>query len=199
MTSRARWSRIFVLALSAAALAPAVRGAEGGPQAAGDGEAGAVRRAFVAGLRGFHDFNRTNVIAAAEAVPEESYVFRATPEVRSFGQLVGHVADTLYFACAGMRGEPNPNEKDHRPGVVAEDSIERNRTTRAELVAAVKAAFAYCDEAFALAEAAPVVAGEEGQGAFHASLAVYHTGLHYGNMVTSMRLLGIVPPSSAGP
>jgi hypothetical protein len=157
---------------------------------------------LVESLLFFHEFNRKNVIAAAEAMPESAWAFQPTSDVRTYGQLVAHIADTLYFACSGMRGEPNPIEKDHRPGVVGEDSIERNRTTKAEVVRAVKESFAYCEPAFA--EAAKPAPADAAGGAdrktwsFRAMLAVYHTGGHYGNMVTYLRLKGLVPPSSSG-
>lgn len=164
----------------------------GNPIAAPPGEE--VSQEFIDSLRQFHDSNKRKVIEVASGVDEELYAYRPTPEVRSFGQLIGHIADTLYFACAKMRGEPNPNEKDHRPGVVAEDSIEHNRTTKSELLAAATGAFEYCDEAFTRLAAGTTDTGPPEDAAFGAALAVYHTGLHYGNVVTYMRLNDLVPP-----
>ncbi len=71
-------------------------------------------------------------------MPEEKYSFKPTPEVRSFGQLVGHVADANYMFCSQASGEPNP----------IKDSIEKTKTSKADLVAAVKDAAAYCNKAF---------------------------------------------------
>src|SRR4051794_31458634 len=45
------------------------------------------------------------VIAAAEKMSEDNYSFRPTPEVRSFGQLVGHLADSQYYFCSLAAGE----------------------------------------------------------------------------------------------
>jgi uncharacterized damage-inducible protein DinB len=42
------------------------------------------------------------VIAAAEKMPEGSYSFKPTPDVRSFGQLIGHLADSQYFFCSSV-------------------------------------------------------------------------------------------------
>ena len=53
------------------------------------------------------------VIAAAEKMPEESYSFKPTPDVRSFGQLVGHLADSQYFFCSSAAGEAGSRR--HRP------------------------------------------------------------------------------------
>src|SRR5436309_2582939 len=71
------------------------------------------------------------VVAAAEKMPEESYSFKPTPDVRSFGQLVGHLADSQYFFCSSVAGETKP------PG-----GFEKSKTSKAELVAALKEAVA---------------------------------------------------------
>ena len=78
------------------------------------------------------------VIAAAEKMPEENYSFKPTPDVRSFGQLVGHVADSQYFFCSTAVGETKP---------VSE--IEKSKTKKADLVAAPKDAVAYCSKTYA--------------------------------------------------
>ena len=78
------------------------------------------------------------VIAAAEKMPEESYSFKPTPDVRSFGQLVGHLADSQYFFCALAAGETKPA-----------GGVEKSKTSKAELVAALKEAVAYCSKTYA--------------------------------------------------
>jgi uncharacterized damage-inducible protein DinB len=131
-----------------------------------------------------------SVIRAAEKVPEDNYAFKPTPEVRSFGQLVGHVADANYAFCAQAQGEANPAK-----------NIEKTKTSKADLVAALKDAVAYCGKAF---DAMTDASGSEMVkfGNFRLakltlmSLNTAHTDEHYGNMVTYMRLKGIVPPTS---
>jgi len=133
------------------------------------------------------------VVVAAENVPEENYSFKPTPEVRSFGQLVGHVADASYNFCSQAIGEANP----------AKD-IEKTKTSKADLVAALKDGVAYCNKAFGSMTDAK---GSEMVKIFNFSMArltlfslnAAHTDEHYGNMVTYMRLKGIVPPSSENP
>ena len=78
------------------------------------------------------------VIAAAEKMPEESYSFKPTPEVRSFGQLVGHLADANYFFCSTAAGETKPDS-----------DAEKSKTTKADLVTALKDAVAYCNKTYA--------------------------------------------------
>jgi len=44
------------------------------------------------------------LIRAAEKMPEEDYSFKPTPEVKSFGQMLGHIADSQYFFAAAILG-----------------------------------------------------------------------------------------------
>src|SRR6266566_453785 len=74
---------------------------------------------------------------AAEKMPEEEYAFKPDPAVRSFGQILGHIADANYLFCSPLLGEKNPS-----PG------IEKNKTTKAELTSALRDAFAYCNRAY---------------------------------------------------
>src|SRR5215510_9100386 len=87
--------------------------------------------------KGLYSFVSNAVIGAAQKMPEENYSFKPTPEVRSFGQLVGHVADANYMFCALASGEPNPGK-----------DIEKTKTSKADLVAALKDAVASCNTAF---------------------------------------------------
>ncbi len=68
---------------------------------------------ITASEKGFYTLVSGEVIAAAEKMPEQNYSFKPTPDVRSFGQLVGHVADAQYGFCSMATGEPNPDEN-HR-------------------------------------------------------------------------------------
>lgn len=132
----------------------------------------------------------TILLRSAEQMPEEHYSFRPTAEVRSFGQIVGHLADSQYFFCAPVRGEANPRL-----------NIEKTRTSKAELLAALREAFAYCGKAYAeLTEAdgkqmVTVMGGPTPRMGALATNAV-HSALHYGNLTTYMRMKGQVPPSS---
>ena len=140
--------------------------------------------------KGFYSFVSGAVVGAAQKMPEENYSFKPTPEVRTFGQLVGHVADASYMFCSQATGEANP----------AKD-IEKTKTSKADLVAAIKDSVAYCNKAF---DSMNDTKGSEMIKMFGFSLAkltvfsinTAHADEHYGNMVTYMRLKGIVPPTS---
>lgn len=145
---------------------------------------------------------RDNMIAAARLVSEPHYEFRPTEDVRTFGALVAHVADSQYFFCSVGFDEPNPNEPNHRPNVVAPESLEASLSSRAEIVAALEASLAYCDPLYegAADDALHtlVTHGMPGQPrARPLVLGLYHMARHYGNMVVYMRSLGYVPPSSS--
>jgi len=136
-------------------------------------------------------WNRVMDIAvrAAEKMPEENYSFKPSPDVRSFGQLVGHAADANFMFAAMAAGEkPTPRD------------VEKTKTSKADLVAALKESFAACDKVFAGKDAdyaAPMTLfGRDTNRWAVVGLIVGHNWEHYGNMVTYMRIKGIVPPSS---
>lgn len=144
----------------------------------------------MAGLRDQWKTAAANLTAAAEELTEAEYTFRPVPAVRSFGELIGHVAGTQNMICALVLGE--------KPA--AEDAVEKAAKTKASLVAALKASNDYCAKAYAITGAAmsEVVPLFGGQYTKVAALALntVHDGEHYGNVVTYMRLQGKVPPSS---
>src|ERR1700678_675927 len=140
--------------------------------------------------KGFYQVVSGEVIAAAQKMPEENYSFKPTPEVRSFGQLVGHVADAQYGFCSTAAGEPEPMK-----------DIEKTKTSKADLLIAVKDAIAYCNKVYAGmtdAQGSQMVKVMNYDLARLTVLSVNtaHTDEHYGNMVTYLGLKGIVPPSS---
>src|SRR5271154_2038505 len=145
---------------------------------------------ITASEKGFYSFVTGAVAGAAQKLPEENYSFKPTPEVRSFGQLVGHVADASYSFCSQAIGEANPVK-----------DIEKTKASKADLVAALKDGVAYCNKAF---DSMTDAKGSEMVRLFNlniAKLTVFsintaHTDEHYGNMVTYLRLKGIVPPTS---
>src|SRR5512144_1283390 len=118
-------SLVALVALPAAAQTPAAPAAPAPAPAA---------NSALTGLK--FPWNRVKDIAvrAAEKLPEEDYSFKPSPDVRSFGQLVGHVADANFFFAAMAFGEkPAPRD------------IEKTKTSKADLVAALKESFATAD------------------------------------------------------
>jgi len=133
---------------------------------------------------------KTTLIASAEKMPEENYNFKPTDSVRSYGQIVGHLADAQYTFCSVALGENNPGLK-----------IEETKTTKADLVAALKDAVSYCDKAYDGMTDASGAQMVKLLGMDMPKLGVLnfnnmHAMEHYGNLVTYMRLKNIVPPTS---
>ncbi|MEZ5355487.1 MAG: DinB family protein [Bryobacteraceae bacterium] len=131
------------------------------------------------------------IVKSAEKMPEENFSFKPTPEVRSFGAILGHIADAQYSFCSAVTGQANPKLQ-----------IEKTKTSKADLTQALKDAFAFCDKAYSIAdsEASGVVKffGGERTKLNVLSFNTSHNFEHYGNLVTYMRMKGLVPPSSEG-
>lgn len=137
-----------------------------------------------------YGYVKAALLRTAEKVPEESYGFKPTDAVRSLGQIVGHVADAQYMFCSVALGEKNPGLK-----------IEQTKTSKADLVAALKDAFAYCDKAYdGMTDAAGTqtvkLMGMDAPKLGVLGANAMHSMEHYGNLVTYMRLKNIVPPTS---
>jgi uncharacterized damage-inducible protein DinB len=139
--------------------------------------------------RGVRDF----FIRAAEKMPDSAYGFRPSPDVRTFAQQVAHVADDQYNLCAPARGETRK---------AAYMAIENTLSRKADLVAALKQAFAYCDAAYdALTDASGAELMSSGKRKTRFEFLnwnLWHTWEHYGNIVVYLRMNGLVPPSSEG-
>jgi uncharacterized damage-inducible protein DinB len=130
------------------------------------------------------------VLRSAEKMPEENYGFKPVDSIRSYGQVLGHIADAQYTFCSVALGEKNPAPK-----------IEQTKTSKADLTAALKEAFAYCDKAYDGMTDATAAQPVKMFGTDAPKLGVLivnstHTTEHYGNLVTYMRLKNIVPPTS---
>ncbi len=140
-----------------------------------------------------HDMAKGVLLKTAEKVPENLYEWRPTPDVRTFAQLIGHVADASNFFCSSASGE--------KPSAV---SAEKTMTTKAQLSKALADSFAFCDKAIAGMddakgmEAIKFFAGGMTTRGMLLAFNTTHNYEHYGNLVTYMRLNKIVPPSSEG-
>lgn len=145
--------------------------------------------ASLAGIKTLNDLVSKFIVTAAEQMTEANYAYKPTAEVRSFGEVLGHIANSGYAFCAGATGEKPPTMPNAE-----------KLATKAEIVSALKVTFAYCDKAYMM-EAARLGEKLDFFGQSHTRLSVLafnmgHNFEHYGNIVTYMRLKGMVPPSS---
>ena len=133
---------------------------------------------------------KKNLSASAAKVSEADYAFKPTPQVRSFGQLIGHLANDHYLICSGAKGEKNPSTTDYE-----------KVTSKAELVAALDKSIAYCDAVYSSMTDATAAQPVELFGSKMIRLGALqinltHSSEHYGNLVTYLRMKGIDQPSS---
>ena len=145
-------------------------------------------------FKNFSNSTKQYVIGAAEKMPAEHFSYKPTSDVRSYAEIFGHIMDTNYWACAALRGETNPNK----------DDLEKTLKTKDDIVKAVKASFEYCDGAMkTLSEATLKETFKSGARDVPKTspllLLIAHSQEHYGNLVTYLRLKGLVPPSSEPP
>jgi uncharacterized damage-inducible protein DinB len=146
--------------------------------------AGAVKT-----MQGNFNYVSDFIVKSAEEMPEADYAFKPTPEVRSFGQIIGHLADANYGICSTVLGEASPSH-----------GVEKNKTSKADLVAALKGSYEYCNRAFAMPDNETgkkiKIFGQEQTRLSGLLLDLTHNWEHYGNIVTYLRIKGQVPPSS---
>jgi len=133
------------------------------------------------------------ILRSAQKMPEENYGFKPTDAVRSYGQIIGHLADAQYLFCSLALGEKAP----------APD-IEHTKTSKADLIAALNAGFAYCDKAYdSMTDTSAVqtikLFGNDAPRLSALTVNNMHNMEHYGNLVTYMRMKNIIPPSSEAP
>lgn len=171
-----RWPIAFLLAASGA-------WAQTGPGAA-------PVNPLVASSKVFYMNAKQDILRSADKMPESKYAFRPTDSVRSYGQILAHVADGQYEFCGAAAGHHD------RKGV------EESAKTKTDIVAALKTAFAYCDAIYdhmtdaQAQEMIPAFGGAQITRLSMLDFNVAHTMEHYGNLVTYMRIEGLVPPSS---
>ena len=116
------------------------------------------------------------IAKSAALVPADKYSYRPVQTVRTFGELVAHVADSYHYYCGRAAGKD----------VQWTDTSEKGKTDKATVLQKLKEATDVCHAAInSGANPAPIGA------------ALGHTSLHYGNVITYLRMLGLVPPSSS--
>jgi hypothetical protein len=133
---------------------------------------------------------KNNLIKMAEKMPDENYSFKASQDIRTFGALVGHIADAQMGTCSAVNGQPKQGGAS-------------SKTSKADLVNALKASFEECDTAYASltdATATQMIKTRRGERSKLGTLVgnTIHDNEEYGYMSVYLRLKGVVPPSSEG-
>jgi uncharacterized damage-inducible protein DinB len=175
-------------------VAVVLAGASACAQAPATAPATSTQAAIVKSLQASWNTAKGYITQSAEVMPEEHYGFRPVDTVRTFGEILAHLAGANHNFCAAAKGTSSK---------VAEDQFEKGAKTRGEIVKALADSIAYCDSVFDGLTDAQLTDSIEmpfGMGKDARSAAILgnigHLNEHYGNLVTYMRMKGIVPPSS---
>jgi uncharacterized damage-inducible protein DinB len=133
----------------------------------------------------FRSNMQDKILKSADAMPESKYSYRPTKEVRSFAEILTHVGDISYILCSNAKGEATP-------GMTAA------KGSKAEIKAYLKGAFEYCDGVYsgfpdARLNASADFFGFKTNKMFILTQVGNHDALHYGNLVTYMRINGLEP------
>ncbi|HUA22394.1 MAG TPA: DinB family protein [Bryobacteraceae bacterium] len=144
---------------------------------------------FSADTKNTYEGTKKTVLAAADEMAEADYSFKASPPERTYGAIVGHIADVQLALCGMAKGEQKMGD------------AEKTKTSKADLVAALKASFDYCDGVYNSmtdAEGAQTVKmfGRDRAKLGVLNFNIIHDTEMYGQMVVYLRLKGLVPPSS---
>jgi uncharacterized damage-inducible protein DinB len=159
--------------------------------AQGPGAAAAAPDPLSRAIKGMWDGVKRNIAESADKMPDANFAFKPTPEVRSFGELLGHVANSNFNYCSRAKGEANPNQG---------NDFEK-KTAKADLVKAIADSNAYCDSVYGsmndMKAIEMIKVGQNEMPRVSPLVSnISHDNEHYGNIVTYMRLKGLVPPST---
>jgi uncharacterized damage-inducible protein DinB len=133
----------------------------------------------------FRSNMQDKIMKSADAMPETKYSFRPTKDVRSFAEIVSHIADISYILCSSVKGEAPP-------------AMTAAKTSKAEIVAYLKGSFDYCDGVYSgfadahLNDPADFW-GHKTNKMFILTQVGNHDALHYGNLATYLRLNDLEP------
>ena len=153
---------------------------------------GPGQEATLASVKVTYDVVKSYITKSADMVPQDKYSYQPTKEVRTMGQLFGHIANSATMICSTASGMKAPAGGDAE-----------KLTAKADLQKALADAFAFCDHTFTMVTAANANEPVDLFGMKHTRAGAFafnnaHLFEHYGNLVTYLRLNGMVPPSSGG-
>jgi uncharacterized damage-inducible protein DinB len=133
----------------------------------------------------FRSNMQDKIMKSADEMPESKYSYRPTKDVRSFGEILNHLADISYTLCSNVKGEANPISA-------------TAKVSKAEVKAYLKGSFDYCDGVYSgftdahLNDPADFF-GVKTNKMFILTQLGNHDALHYGNLVTYLRINGLMP------
>jgi uncharacterized damage-inducible protein DinB len=145
-------------------------------------------------LQGQYATLKRNITGSVDKMPAEHFSFKPVSEVMSYAEMLTHIVETQYGYCSTVKGATSPGA-----------SLNFKVTDKVAVGQLVKDSFAYCDDAFAaVTNENALEMLTRGSAPNQRQLArvnqltqlIVHGNEHYGNLVTYMRMKGVVPPSS---
>lgn len=126
------------------------------------------------------DYVHKKVLVMAQDFPESKYGYRLKPEMRSFGEVIVHIASGLVYAGKAGRGE----------NVKWDELDPKDYSTKAQCVALMQKWMGEAEQAL-----------QQNPEGVHRSLEPFldvlqHSSEHYGLLVAYYRANGLVPPES---
>ena len=133
----------------------------------------------------FRSNMQDKIMKSADTMPESKYSYRPTKDVRSFAEILNHLADISYTLCSNVKGEANPTSA-------------TAKVSKTEIIAYLKGSFDYCDGVYSGFTDAHLNApadffGVKTNKMFILTQVGNHDALHYGNLVTYLRINGLEP------
>ena len=147
----------------------------------------------LASTKAFYVMVRENILKSADKMPESKWAYRPTDEVKSYGQMIAHIADSQFYLCGVAKLGDSAKTSNRK--------VEQTATTKPEIMKWLHEGFAYCDSVYTELTDASSAAMVNFFGQQQTKLSVLsfntaHVNEHYGNLVTYMRMNHIVPPTS---
>lgn len=150
-----------------------------------------VKNPVVMAARAALERQSRNLVESAQEMPDDKYQFKPTPQLRSFGALMAHVARSNEFLCSKLAGlamkPPQANEND----------------AKEKLVGALQTSFATCTKD--VSELTDGALGQRvtlfGRPADKATALLALTNDladHYAAAAMYLRLSGLLPPTAKG-
>jgi hypothetical protein len=142
-----------------------------------------------------------NLAQAFDSIPEAKFSYKPTPAQQTVGYIAQHLANDNYFFCnnfGDMKGT-RPARDTETP-----DSVKAT-WPKADLVASLKASFAFCEQAFGqltdakLADQISITFGANTRTGTRASMVLGHLldmADHYSQIANYMRLNNMLPPTA---
>jgi len=145
---------------------------------------------FSTEVKGNYEQVKGLVTKAAADMPDDGYAYVPGPGSRTYGAAVTHIAEVQVALCNMAAGAEGPK-------------IDTAKTFKADAIAALKAAFDFCDPIYAGltdADGAKTVKmfGRDRTKLGVLDFGVIHDNEMYGTLAVYLRAKNTVPPSTAG-